>query len=385
MANPVFDISTQSIVGIPAIVHYDSQFENEPLYLMWGIMFQTRDGKENPPRMATYYVFDGSKCPLCYGFCAVLFNWALQEAYNRFAIAHPEEKVIIRTSDLCFDFEAFVPVDELCATYLNIISVSYKGWLRCSPAQRHFTDTSDALASRILIDEYDNYIDFTNRGIYGDLTEKQQEDFHTWWLSIEDYITRQYKLEIPLHLIPERVTDFLLDSNRIHLPAGRTLSSFSQQATLNLDRANNAKSTKNISNIINVMPTYNFYDNSQCNNNCRNINIVGNNVDAKKFIADIMRDDKDQSVNLPPFDWSLLPFIHPQWMSDSAKCWDIYNHVKSILTLEPAIVCSQLNAMHESKLLMLSGVPTKTVYLHLKNMGFSCPESTFYDKYKAPK
>lgn len=86
-----------------------------------------------------------------------------------------------------------------------------------------------------------------------------------------------------------------------------------------------------------------------------------------------------------PFDWDLMPFIHPQWLTNDAKCHAIYNHLKTLLHQEPSVVCSQLHAMHESKLLMLSGVPTKTIYQHLKNMGFSCPESTFYDKYKAPK
>ena len=95
---------------------------------------------------------------------------------------------------------------------------------------------------------------------------------------------------------------------------------------------------------------------------------------------------ESQDSNLvAPFDWNLLPFIHPQWLGNDAKCHAIYNHIKSILCQDSSIVCSQLYAMHESKLLMLSGVPTKTVYSHLKNMGFVCPESTFYDKYKAPK
>lgn len=88
---------------------------------------------------------------------------------------------------------------------------------------------------------------------------------------------------------------------------------------------------------------------------------------------------------IAPFDWSLLPFIHPQWLGNDAKCHTIYGHIKNILGQDSSLVCSQLYAMHESKLLMLSGVPTKTIYLHLKKMGFSCPESTFYDKYKAPK
>lgn len=112
----------------------------------------------------------------------------------------------------------------------------------------------------------------------------------------------------------------------------------------------------------------------------------------KDMSMQVMNPDGIASTNSPaastpvtPFDWQLLPFIHPQWLGNDAKCHTIYNHVKSILCQETSIVCSQLYAMHESKLLMLSGVPTKTVYSHLKSMGSSCSESTFYDKYRAPK
>lgn len=92
-----------------------------------------------------------------------------------------------------------------------------------------------------------------------------------------------------------------------------------------------------------------------------------------------------QTPSVEPFDWNLLPFIHPQWLGNDVKCHSIYAHIKSIICQDASVVCSQLLAMHDSQLLMLSGVQTKTVYSHLKNMGFTCPESTFYDKYKAPK
>lgn len=94
---------------------------------------------------------------------------------------------------------------------------------------------------------------------------------------------------------------------------------------------------------------------------------------------------KEASNPVAPFDWKLLPFIHPQWLGNDVKCHSIYAHIKSIICQDASVVCSQLLAMHDSQLLMLSGVQTKTVYSHLKNMGFTCPESTFYDKYKAPK
>lgn len=289
--NHQFLISPRSIVGIPAVVHFDSQFENEPLYTMVGMILQTRDGKENPPRMATYYLFEGSQCPLCYGFCTVLFNWALQEAYNRFILAYPNQKVVLKTSDLCFDYEEFVSVDELCGFYLDFVKLPYRKWLSCSPKQRHYTESDDALFSRILMDEYDNLLDFSNRGIFSDFTEKQQEDFLTWWDCIEDYITRHYKIELPLRGIPERVLDYLLNTERIHLPKGCKLSSLSPGAKLYVDRTKRAD-TKKYTYHINIMPKNIYQHNAQHIDNSKTIHIDAAsipNLDA--FLRDFMSDE----------------------------------------------------------------------------------------------
>lgn len=107
-------------------------------------------------------------------------------------------------------------------------------------------------------------------------------------------------------------------------------------------------------------------------------------VQQPPFVAQSVTGDT-MPTNETPFNWDLLPFIHPQWLGNDTKCYAIYEHVKNILNQDLAIVCSQLYAMHESKLLMLIGVPTRSIYLRLKDMGFSCAESTFYDNYKAPK
>lgn len=291
MKVPLINISSESIIGVPALVHFDSQFENEPLYAMLGLTLQTRDGKENPPRFATYYAFEKKEYPLCYGFCSVLFNWALLEAYNRFILAYPDTKVVLKTSDLCFDYEEFVPVDELCKLYLERIKIPYKVWLTCSPKLRHYTDSDSSLFSRLLFDEYENLLDFSNRGIFSDFTEKQREDFITWWECIEDYITRHYKIEIPLHSISEKVMDYLLETERFRLPKGYTLSSYSPNAKFCLDRTKNTTEDKTTYHI-NIMPTHIYHDNAQHIDHSKTITINGASIDdLGGFLRDFMSDE----------------------------------------------------------------------------------------------
>lgn len=300
MKVPLINISSESIIGVPALVHFDSQFENEPLYAMLGLTLQTRDGKENPPRFATYYTFEKKEYPLCYGFCSVLFNWALLEAYNRFILAYPDTKVVLKTSDLCFDYEEFVPVDELCKLYLERIKIPYKAWLTCSPKLRHYTDSDNSLFSRLLFDEYENLLDFSNRGIFSDFTEKQQEDFITWWECIEDYITRHYKIEIPLHSISEKVMDYLLETERFRLPKGYTLSSYSPNAKFCLDRTKNATEDKTTYHI-NIMPTHIYNDNAQHIDHSRTITINGASIDdLGGFLRDFMSDEPQSSSTPQP-------------------------------------------------------------------------------------
>ncbi len=292
MAPQILNITTQSIIGTPTIVQFDSHYQNEPLYTFVGIIIQTRDGKENPPRLATYYVFEEDKHPLCYGFCAVLFNWALKEARNRFVISHPNQKVILSTPDLNFDFEEFIPVDELCEQYLKWISLPYKSWLQCSPRLKQFTESNDALFSFMLFAEYDYFCDFFYRGISEDLSEKQKNDFLTWWHCLVDYITKHYKIDIPVRYIQKRVVEFLSGIGALTIPKEMTLEDFCESAsTINVDRTINNKSNQQIYQI-NIMPTHVYQGNAIHNDNSKTINVRLSKEETLDLIRGFLKDEE---------------------------------------------------------------------------------------------
>lgn len=290
MKNPYFNITAHSILGIPAIVQFDSQYDNESLYTICGSILQTRDGKENPPRLSTYYIFEGEEYPLCYGFCSVLMNWALLEAYNRYIIANPSSKVVLTSSELNFNFEAYVPVDDLCKLYIERLKILYIPILSCSPRLKYLTESDDALFSRVLFDEYDYLYDFECRGIFNDFSHKQIEDFLIWWKCLEHYIIKHYKISMPVSSVSKRVLQYLCDDGKINIPKGMNFETFCKSSVeLTIDKT--IKDEKNKYQIIAIMPTHIYHDNAQHIDHSKNIYIDGSNIDMDKLLRDFLKNE----------------------------------------------------------------------------------------------
>lgn len=292
MRRKLFNITPLSIIGTPFAIQFDSHYQNESLYTMVGMVLQTRDGKENPPRWAAYYIFEGEKYPLCYGFCSVLFSWGLKEAYNRAVIAHPNQKVVLSTPDINFDFEEFIPVDELCEQYLSLLCLPYKQWLECSPKLKQFTETEDALFSYILFAEYDYFCDFANRGIFEDFSKKQKEDFLIWWHCIIDYITKHHKIEMPVRCIQKHVVEYLSDVGALTIPKEMTLEEFCDStSTISVDRTITSKSNQQIYQI-NIMPTNIYQGNAVHIDNSKTINVSLPKKESMDFMHRFLSDEE---------------------------------------------------------------------------------------------
>ena len=195
------------------------------------VVHAVQDSKDVPPRMAIYTTYHGEKYPLCYGFCALLIHWATGEIFNR-KVRENAESMVYQFEDFCFEFEEFIPVNDLIKAYLEKVKFLYTKWLGCSPRKAHLVESDDELFSKIFFDEYEFYYDFLNTMLVDQFNRKQKEDFIDYWLAFRNYLVRHYHISAKVKDLPLSLIKNFVAIGHIELPEDMTVEEFAKSSAV---------------------------------------------------------------------------------------------------------------------------------------------------------
>ena len=221
------------------------------------VVHAVQDSKDVPPRMAIYTHYKGENYPLCYGFCALLIHWATCEIYNR-KVRENAESMVYEFEDFNFDFEAFIPVNDLIKAYLDKVKKFYTAWLGCSPRKAHIIESEDELFSQIFFDEYAFYFDFLDTLLVDQFNQKQKGDFMDYWNAFRRYLIRHYKISTNVSDLPLPLLKKFVEIGHIELPENMTLEEFAESSAI-INVKDSKEKQEPEQKVVNHYVTMNFY------------------------------------------------------------------------------------------------------------------------------
>lgn len=183
--------------------------------------------KENRPKAALITRFYGDDLPFCFGMCAVLLRWSMDEAFNnQLRLGRAPEDIVLRVGDFCFKYEAYIKIFDLYKEYLSCLKALYADWLGCHPKTAHRADDEEYIMSMIFFDEYEFYYSFLYTEFANRLTEEQLADFESYWTAFRNYMTLNYRISMPVSDIDEHLLYEFIQDGAIVLPDDMTLKEF---------------------------------------------------------------------------------------------------------------------------------------------------------------
>ena len=184
-----------------------------------------QDNRDIPPMMAICTMVQDTYVPVCRGFCALLVHWAIGDAFNR-KVAVNADSFTLEFEDFNFDFEEFIPVNDLIKAYLNKVKLLYSKMLECSPRKAHILEDENQLFTMIYLNEYEYYFHFLRTVLANQFNEKQVRDFIDYWNAFRNYIVRHYRITTRPSEISEFLIKEFIDEGILELPKNMTLEQF---------------------------------------------------------------------------------------------------------------------------------------------------------------
>ncbi len=181
--------------------------------------------KNNPPKPGIYTRYKGSDCSVCFGFCAVLVHWAMEEAINRKAF-EGEENIYLTAQDFQFSFDSFIPIYDLIEAYVERQKERYKMWISCSPRLAIFAESDDKLCSKIFFDELENINNFFYTIFANQLNENQLEDIKEHHAAFRYYMVKNYHISMPVFMLSEKLVSDLVLEGVLQIPKGMSVREF---------------------------------------------------------------------------------------------------------------------------------------------------------------